>query len=215
MNTKHIIFDFDGTIADTIDMALNTFNRFSEEFNLEPLSIDDLELIRANRPQELLKSFGVTKIRLTSILLRLRKEMSRSVAEIILIQGMSGSLNAIREAGYRLGVLTSNSQENVAAFLKNNQLTDLFDFIYSGQNLFGKEKLIKRMLKREKISKENVIYIGDETRDVEACKKAGIPVIAVSWGLNSRELLEAVQPDHIIDTPEELLPGIKQIFEKR
>jgi phosphoglycolate phosphatase-like HAD superfamily hydrolase len=68
------------------------------------------------------------------------------------------------------------------------------------------------MLNHEQISKRNVIYVGDETRDIEASKKAGIPVIAVTWGLNDREILAMAQPDQIIDSPDNLLACIKQIL---
>ena len=48
------------------------------------------------------------------------------------------------------------------------------------------------------------IYVGDETRDVEAARKAGVQIIAVGWGLNSRASLLLQNPDFIVDSPEEL-----------
>ncbi len=215
MNKDYIIFDFDGTIADTINMGLEIFNQISGELKLDPISDEELELIKANRPQDLLKSYGFSKAKLASVMLRLRKEMNKTVPNIKLIPGIKEALNNIKQLGYNLGILTSNSLENVTAFLENNQLTHIFDFTYSGKNLFGKKRLIKRMLRREAISKKNVIYIGDEIRDIEACKKARIPIISVTWGLNNRELLESAQPNLIIDAPSMLLLSIERLFENR
>lgn len=209
---KYIIFDFDGTIADTIDLAMHIFNKVAKEFNCEPIKEKDRDLIRSKRPQELLKSFGVTRLQLTSIILRIRKEMSYAIPNMKIVTGINNALREINNSEFRLGILTSNSKDNVKAFLENNDLIDIFDFIYSEKNFFGKKKIINRMLNHEQISKKNVIYVGDETRDIEASKKAGIPVIAVTWGLNDREILAMAQPDQIVDSPDDLLACIKQIL---
>ena len=119
----------------------------------------------------------------------------------------------MREAGYKMGILTSNSAENVSEFLKINEVADIFDFIYSGKNLFGKAKVINKMLKQEGISKEQVVYVGDETRDVEASHKANIPVIAVNWGLNNSDILEKAKPDKIAEHPEQLIGYVGQIID--
>lgn len=208
---KYIIFDFDGTIADTVDWAMNIFNKIASEFNIQPLEARERDLIRSKRPQELLKSFGVTGLQLTSVVIRLRKEMSHAISHMKMVPCINNVFREIHNLGFRLGVLTSNSKDNVKTFLENNDLIDIFDFIYSEKNIFGKKTAINRMLTPEKISKQNVIYVGDETRDIEASKKAGIPVIAVTWGLNDKQILATAQPNQIIDAPEELLACIKNM----
>ena len=55
-----------------------------------------------------------------------------------------------------------------------------------------------------KLSKSDVYFVGDEVRDIEAGKKAGIKTIAVSWGYNTKDALAKEQPDYIIDTPLDL-----------
>ncbi len=206
METKYIVFDFDGTIADTLDMAFNMFNGIAGEYNCRPVTQEDRHKLRTQRPQELLKKYGVTNLKMFSILLRMRKELSNRIPEIDLIKDMEAALHEIKNAGFRLGILTSNSRDNVSKFLENKALTSLFDFIYSGNGFFGKARVIRRLLEHENISVQGVIYVGDETRDVEASKKAGIPVIAVSWGFSSRDVLASLQPDQIADEPEQL-PG--------
>jgi phosphoglycolate phosphatase len=111
--------------------------------------------------------------------------------------------------GYRLGIITSNSQENVTDFLRVNDLDNLFDFVYSGVTIFGKTTIINNVLKQKQIKPQEVIYVGDETRDIEASKKANIKVIAVTWGFNSQEVLAKQNPDFLIQEPYELLEVIK------
>jgi len=88
--------------------------------------------------------------------------------------------------------------------LKKNDL-EVFDFVYSGRAVFGKSRLLKKLMKDKTIPHKNPIYIGDEIRDVDAAKKAGITVIGVTWGYNTKNALSTSHPDHIVDKPEELM----------
>jgi len=211
-DSDYIIFDFDGTIADTLELALGIYNRIAPEYNFRPAGEAERELLRTKKPQELLKTYGISRLKLLTVLLRIRKELSRHVSEIKPVIGIEAALREIRNAGFRMGILTSNSVDNVSKFLDINNLSDLFDFIYSGRSLLGKEKVIKRMLIHEQLPANRVVYVGDETRDIEASRAAGIPVIAVSWGLNRREVLATTFPDQIADKPEELPDCVRRFF---
>ncbi len=59
---------------------------------------------------------------------------------------------------------------------------NLFDFVGSGLTLFGKGRIIQRILKQQNLDPAIVFYVGDETRDIETARKIGIRVIAVGWG---------------------------------
>ena len=58
---------------------------------------------------------------------------------------------------------------------------------------------------KQALHPSNVLYVGDEVRDIEAAKKAGIRIAAVTWGYNSKKALEAYKPDYLVTKPEELL----------
>jgi phosphoglycolate phosphatase len=210
--TDYTILDFDGTIADTLEMALGIYNRISSEYGLMPIDHADRELFRTRMPQELMKTFGISKLKMLTLTLRIRKEMTRHLPEMLPFAGIDAALKEIRNTGCRLGILTSNSVENVRKFLSVNNMASLFDFVYSGRSFLGKEKVIRKVLIHEQIPAGRVVYVGDETRDIEASRAAGIPVIAVSWGLNRRELLASLLPDHIADRPEELPDRVRQIL---
>jgi len=210
--SDYVIFDFDGTIADTLDLGTEIFNRIAPEYNCLPVGPEERELFRTKKPQELFEVYGISRLKLLTLMLRIRKEMRRHVSETKPFTGMDAALREISNSGYGMGILTSNSVENVRKFLELNNLTTLFDFIYSGRSFLGKEKVIRKLLIHEKLSKSSVVYVGDETRDIEASRAAGIPVIAVSWGLNSRDLLASLAPDQIADKPEELPACVRQSF---
>lgn len=211
---RFVVFDFDGTIADTLGQSLRIYNEIAPEYNLVSISDDIREIIRAKRPQEIFKAYGINNRKLLLLTLRIRKELAKHIHETEPVNDMEAALHEIINAGYKLGILTSNSTHNVSRFLEANALSDMIDFIYSGKSLFGKDKVIRHMLTHENISEKNVVYVGDETRDIEASKKAGIPVIAVSWGLNRRDVLASLHPDQIADEPKELLPAVQKIFNR-
>ena len=211
-DSLYIIFDFDGTIADTLELGMGVFNRIAPEYNCLPIGPEERELFRTTKPQELLEAYGISRLKLLTLTLRMRKEMKKHVSEMNLFTGMEAALREISNAGYRTGILTSNSVVNVSKFLEINKLSGLVDFIYSGRSFLGKEKVIRKVLIHERIPAGRVVYVGDETRDIEASKAAGIPVIAVSWGLNRRDLLASLSPDQIADKPEDLLPCARRVF---
>ncbi len=211
MTNKTIIFDFDGTIANTMDIAMEIYNNVAPEFHCNQADPKDKEKLRSKTGQELIKLAGISYLRLPFLILRVQKELHHRMADIQPITGILEALKEIKKAKFDLGILTSNSIKNVNVFLETHGLHGIFDFIYSGRNIFGKDKVIRKVLKTHKITLNSAIYVGDETRDIEAAKKVPIPVIAVTWGFNSKEILATLQPDGMVDRPEELLKCLKGI----
>ena len=134
--------------------------------------------------------------------------MSKEIAELESIQGIDQVLLKLKNLGYILGIVTSNNQENVDTFLAKNQLTHLFDYVYSGTAVFGKHRVINQAIRQHKLDKTDVIYVGDETRDIRSARKSRISVIAVSWGFNATKILSEHQPDYLVNHPSELLRAI-------
>jgi phosphoglycolate phosphatase-like HAD superfamily hydrolase len=135
----------------------------------------------------------------------LRRELSREIPHLQLFAGMKPVLRSLKQQGNHLGIVTSNSRENVVAFLTAQALPDIFDFVESGLTLFGKDKVLQRVVKQQRLNPADMIYVGDETRDIEAARKMGIQIISVTWGFNSEQALAAENPDFLIHQPEELL----------
>jgi phosphoglycolate phosphatase len=119
-------------------------------------------------------------------------------------------LENLHKEGYGLNIVSSNSLNNIDTFLKANEL-NLFENIQSSNGLFGKHITIGKLISKLGVKKDEVIYIGDEQRDVEACKKIGIKVIAVLWGFDSLELIEKAKPDFIASNPNEIVEIIMAI----
>lgn len=208
MTAKAILFDFDGTIADTYQAIATITNQLSGEFGYKALNQEELLLIKNLSSREIVKRSEISVFKLPFLVRRVRSELSKEIAELDLISGMRKILLKLKDLGFVLGIVTSNTQENVAIFLQNHQLTDLFDYIYSGTAIFGKHRVINQVIREHKLNKSQVIYVGDETRDIRSARKSKIAVIAVSWGFNSAQILSKHQPDYLVDQPTELLRAI-------
>ncbi|MEG3897904.1 MULTISPECIES: HAD-IA family hydrolase [unclassified Microcoleus] len=202
--TKVIIFDFDGTLADTIDILLSITNRLSVEFGFKSATKEELAQLSNLTSWQILKYSGISIFKFPLLIRKLKAELHSEIPNIQLFPGIKEVLLELKKLGFQLGIITSNSRENVLETLEINGLQDTFTFIYSGST-FGKHKVINRWLKREQINAEEVVYVGDEIRDIDAAKKTGIKVIAVSWGFNSQEALAAQNPDFLIERPQELI----------
>jgi phosphoglycolate phosphatase len=210
MTQKVIVFDFDGTIADTVDALVTIVNRLALEFGYIQITPEELALLRNFTSRQIIKYSGISLFKIPFLLKKVKGELKHKIQELKPIAGIEEALIELHNHGYKLGIITSNSQENVTAFLKNHQLEEYFEFIYSGVTIFGKTTIINNVLKQKNLTTESVIYVGDETRDIEASKKANIKVIAVNWGFNSPEALAKQNPDFLINHPRELLAVIEK-----
>ena len=128
---KYILFDFDGTLADTMDLAKQIFVKIAAQNDFNEINDEDFRLIKTKRPQELMEMFGVSAAQLAKLVLQFRQEMGRVISELRPIAGVREQLDMIKGAGYRLGILTSNSVENVESFLQRENLRKFFDFLRS------------------------------------------------------------------------------------
>jgi len=199
-----LIFDFDGTIADTLSAIVRLVNEHAFEFNIKPLADKDVEELRGMSNIDIIKRYRIPLIKVPYMVLHAQKELNQRIDEMTIFPGMKELILGLKGLGVRLGILTSNSRENVQKFLRTQAL-EIFDFIHAEQNFFGKNWALLHLLKKHGLKRDEVLYVGDEVRDIEACQKVGVPVIAVSWGFHRRDLLAAKKPTYLVDAAAEIM----------
>ena len=202
---KTLVFDFDGTIADTLGETRRIFNRIAPDYGIREVAEHELDGLRHLSLKDLLNHLDIPKRRVPALIARGTGMMRGNITELQLITGMREVLIELRRHVRSFGILTSNATANVDLFLRTHGLRDQFDFISSTSKLTGKAKHLKAIRKTFSLRPEELLYIGDELRDVKASQKAGIPIAAVTWGFNSREALMAAAPDYLFDRPEDFL----------
>lgn len=188
-----IIFDMDGTLVDSFSFFLGALNQLSTKYNFKSVGLHEVEYYKQLTPREIMKEMKVSRWKLPWIakdFIRLMKEKDQ---EIYMFEGMRDQLVQLHNRGYTLAIITSNSKENCQNLL-GKELCELFAHIDGGSSVFGKAKRIRRVFNILNLSKEQVIYVGDQMTDGEAAHKAGIDFAAVGWGYTSPEKLKTIQP---------------------
>jgi HAD superfamily hydrolase (TIGR01549 family) len=183
------------------------YNAIGPAYGALPVDSSEFDELRKLGYKKAMKSKKIRFRMLPKLVLHISKEMKQHMGEVKPCDGVVPMLYDLQKRGVSLGILTSNNAALVQDFLVENNFPD-FDFVVSEKTLFGKEKALKRIMKRHRLEKEQVIYVGDEPRDVISSKRAGVKVFGVTWGIGGKEGLKKTPPDRLADTADELAAHI-------
>lgn len=208
MPLQLLLFDFDGTLADSFQVIFAAGNHLAAKHGLRTWSQAEAQELRSLGAREVLRRSGIPARQLPQWMREMRRELRAEIPRLAPQPGLDPALRQLAAAGMSLGLVTSNSRENVELFLERNRWQELFTHL-ACSTLFGKSFHIRRLLRHAAIAPGAAGYVGDETRDIEAARKAGVQAIAVTWGFNDRSALEEAAPDHLLDHPAHLLTLIR------
>jgi len=201
---KYIFFDFDGTLADTEEVNFVIYQKLAEKYNLRNITLDELGHLKKMSAKELMEYVELKKRYLPFILKRGKKLLRQDIKNVKLCKpDIFENIKKIKDLGIKIAIITTNSKTNVKMFLEKHD-ADYFDFI-SSSTMFGKESKMKKIMRKEKLKNSEVLYVGDEIRDIHAANRAGIDIVSVGWGYNTVESLIKNKPQYLIFKPEELL----------
>lgn len=205
-----VIFDFDGTLANSVDLIFDLYNSHADEFGYLPVERTEFSSLRRMGYTKAMRLKKIKARKIPKIAVVLSREMQKKMNAVIPYTGIVNVLEKLQQDGYSIGVLTSNQASLVQEFFKKHNFPE-FDFVVSEKTIFGKHKALKRIFKSYGLKKEEVVYVGDEPRDVVASNKAGVKVIGVLWGLGGAEGFEKDTPDFSAKKPEEILKIINSL----
>ncbi|MBU2549740.1 MAG: HAD-IA family hydrolase [Proteobacteria bacterium] len=204
------IFDFDGTVADTMSAYARAWNQVAPSYGLRSITTGEVNRLRHENPGRVMKYLGLSRWRLPSVVRRLHRELHEHIDRLDCFPGIREALAELKSRGHILGIVSSNDRANLDKFLRARDL-ERFDFIYTAGRVFGKHSVLKSVLKKHGLGPDRAIYVCDEVRDVQAAHRAGLRVLAVSWGFNSRQALEKENPEALAESPGDLAPLIEQL----
>ena len=210
---KNIIFDFDGTIANTLEFATT---EIYHQFQKHKIQIPRKEIKRIILEESfisLVKKFEISKIRLIYTIWRIQKNINKQIEKIKPFPYIKETIKTL-SINHNIYILTGNSKSNVTKFLKNNHLENEIKNIKARTSAFDKSNQIEKFLKKHNLNKSETIYIADELSDIKACQKIKLKIITVTYGLNSEKLLQTQNPKYIINSPEKIIKVINSFEEK-
>lgn len=197
------IFDLDGTLADSFPWFLRTINDIADRFGFRRVADDEIETLRHASTREILSTLEVPIWKLPLIARHVRRLKAEHAATIPLFPGVEAMLRRLAGNGVTLALVTSDSEANARQKLGSaGALITHFD---CSASLFGKAAKFRRVTRRAGLKPADVISIGDEVRDIEAARSAGIACAAVSWGYAAPAALRALAPDHMFAQMDEIV----------
>lgn len=195
----------------TLEYSRVLFNQVAPQYNLPPINEADIEGVRNTSAKELILKYRISPWKLWKLTQYIQGKLKQNIHQIKMVDGLAEVVTELKENGHQVGIVTSNTRENVRLFLESHQFPEL-DFIHSEKNLFGKAKVLRSLLRELGLPTSEAVYVGDEVRDVEAAKKAGICIVAVAWGFNSPTRLALAQPDYLVSRPTQLLSIVGNLY---
>jgi phosphoglycolate phosphatase len=204
-----VIFDFDGTIADSLPALWQTYETLRPQFRLPEIKSDEIVHLRKLGATAFFKQhLKLSRWQMARFIRAAWKEYANHIELIEPIKGMAEALGQLKNAGMKLGIVSSSSEETIHGLLQRFDL-QMFDFIYGDGSIFGKAQLLSQVMRKESLSTESSVYVGDEIRDIEAAHKNNLKVIAVGWGLNDLESLKENGAEYACEKPSDLVQILK------
>jgi len=201
-NYSLVIFDFDGTLADSVPWFMTALDRTADRFNLKRVDPAEIESLRMLSSRDALKHLGVPMLKLPQMAIYVREIFAEAMHDIPLFAGAADMLAALRAAGVKLAIVSSNGEANVRHVL--GPAADLIDHYACGSSIFGKAQKFAAVLRALRQSPARTLGVGDEIRDIDAARQAGLSAGAITFGYNARAALENHAPEFLFDDYESL-----------
>ncbi len=203
MKYRLAIFDFDGTLADSFPWFLGVINRVADRYRFRRIEAHEIGELRGYSTSQLIRHLGVPTWKLPLIARHMRGLMAEDIGKIALFPGADRLLHCLAGRGVKLAIVSSNSEENVRRVL-GHETAGLIGHYGCGASLFGKRSKLRRALRQSGVPGSAAIGIGDEIRDFQACREAGIAFGAVSWGYADPQALRALEAQEFFSALEEI-----------
>lgn len=195
-----IIFDFDGTLADSLTWFRSVLGDIVEKHGLPPIDDARAEALRNLPPKTIMNELGIPSWKIPLLAADVRTRAARNVDKIHLFEGVRDLVETLSDNGVKLAVVSSNGETAVRAVL-GEALCERFDIFACGAALFGKASIFRKVIRKAGTTPARTLSVGDEVRDIDAARETGCVAGAVNWGFATETILADQSPDTMFDTP--------------
>ena len=211
-----LIFDFDGTISDSLDSIVETLNIIFRRHGLSTKSREEVmrqvglpieDIFKNLHPEHDVENVDALVKEFREIYyedLQMKNEMFPGVKE---------TLEELKKRGKILCIASSKKAKPLNVMLEKYEIKELFDFVVGADEVKERKpapEMIEKAIENVGCSKEEVVMIGDARFDIEMAKNAGVRSIGVSYGVESREKLLELGADVVIDNFSQILEFLEQ-----
>lgn len=203
MPRRLVIFDFDGTLADSFPWFLSVLPLIIRRHGLRSVAPAELEALRMMGTRDILHTLRVPPWKLPAIIRDMRAMKAEAADGIPLFPGVPEVLRGLAAGGMRVAIASSDSEPSIRRTL--GVAAGPVGHVAGGASLFGKAARLRQVLRAMGEPAAAAIYVGDETRDAEAAARTGIEFGAVTWGYAAPAALLALQPGQVFEAPRDIL----------
>jgi phosphoglycolate phosphatase len=202
MPPRLLIFDFDGTLADSLPWFLAALDETARRFGFHRPDAAQIEALRGLDSRGIMRALGVPAWKVPAIANDLRRRAAEAPAPP-LFPGIETTLARLAEAGVTLAIASSNGSAHIRRAL-GAALAGRIAHFACDISLFGKAGRFRRILRESGIPAGAAMAVGDELRDIAAAREAGLAAGAVTWGYATAEALRRAGPDAVFEAPGDL-----------
>jgi phosphoglycolate phosphatase len=210
MPYKLALFDFDGTLADSFPWFTTVMNDAADKFGFRRIAAHEVDTLRGKSAREMIAHCGVKTWKLPFIANYMRKRKAQDIDKVHLFADAAPTLRRLHAAGVTLAIVSSNSETNIRAML-GPETAALIAHYECRASMFGKARRFKQVLRASGIGARDAISVGDEIRDLDSARAAGIPFGAVTWGYTHGVALRAQRPEHVFESFEEIFETLTRM----
>jgi phosphoglycolate phosphatase len=207
MPYRLVIFDFDGTLADSAAWFRGVINGVALRHGFKTVSDEDIARLRRQDNRAIIRHLGVPAWKIPAVANHMRRLAARDADAIPLFEGAEELLRGLKRHGITVALVSSNREDNVRRIM-GPEVAGLVDVFECGASLFGKAAKFRRVLRRTGIEPGETIAIGDEDRDIEAAAAAGVASGAVAWGYADPDFLRGRSPTLLFERMDDIVRAV-------
>ncbi len=200
----NVIFDFDGTLADTFPLIVDVSYKLSP--GVKRLPAQKIDALRRLPLLIGLLRLGIPWTHMPYLIRNTRKNLTESIADAPPFEGITKMIKDLHRDGHKLFIISSNYPKNIRSFLKHHkldkQITDVRGVVWG--NTVIKFWALRSLARSNSLDLSSCYHVGNEALDIRAARFAGMRGIAVAWSGFDQKNLARSKPYALIDEPADL-----------
>lgn len=210
MKYKNILFDFDGTLANTVRGILITMQETFREMGVASPNEDAMTQTIGLPLRDALQTLGQLDEAQADEAAAIYRRLFPvyEVGNVTVFPGVIETLQELHQRGTRMAIVTSRDLPSLNLIMEPRGLMPYFEERLTGSDHITPKPapdMVLTLLDRMNLRPEETLVVGDTTYDILMGNRAGCPTVAVTYGNHSRQQLLTASPTHVIDDIKEIL----------
>jgi HAD superfamily hydrolase (TIGR01549 family) len=209
LNIKHICFDLDGTLTDSLDTIYKATLKTLRLFNINnPPGMDDLKYRVGYHFKEIFHDLKIPVQDVNHFINIYKQHYFDYISDTKVYPGVAETLNYLKESGYLISLLTTKAQDQTERIIEHFGLSGCFNVLMGGRPGIAVKPSLEPLIKiceELNIPAGNTLMVGDADIDVSCGKNAGAFTCAVLYGYRKKEQLLELKPDFVVEQMPEII----------